>query len=65
MKQEYFIKADAWLIVRVIFKKPVSDNYFKNVMQKVSNIFDFIDNQEFMQTYDIESFCIVPIDYEV
>ena len=65
MKEEYFIKADAWLIIRMIFKKPVLDNYFRYVMQKVSNIFDFIDNEEFMQKYDIESFSIVPIDYEL
>ena len=57
-------KADAWLIVRIIFNSPVSESYFRYVMQKVDNVFECIDNKTFKQTYSVKSFSIVPIDYE-
>ena len=57
-------KADAWLIVRIIFNSPVSESYFRYVMQKVDNVFECIDNKTFKQIYNVKSFSIVPIDYE-
>ena len=57
-------KADIWLIVRIIFNSPVSESYFRYVMQKVDNVFECIDNNTFKQTYNVKSFSIVPIDYE-
>ena len=58
------INADVWLIVRIIFNSPVSESYFRYVMQKVDNVFECIDNNTFKQTYNVKSFSIVPIDYE-
>ena len=64
MKREYFVKADAWLIVRIIFNSPVSESYFRYVMQNIDDVFECMDNDTFMQTYGVKSFGIVPIDYE-